>query len=118
MVPSPRDNVLALLVWPPQMFGHIYILLRKSHSRPRGHEVLVPIGNAQVVLRIEDIDLIRHPYGIYAGLSQSYGSSGCGDHKHSASFAEYLIVDVDSYDGIGSHGPCPVFKFPQCVGPS
>ena len=116
MIPSPRDYVTALLVWPLEMSGQLQIVFRKSHGGPWGHEVLVPIGNTQVVFRIEDIDLFRHSYGIYADLSESYGSSGCGDHKHSATFAEDFIVNINTYDGVGSHGSCPVFKFPQCLG--
>ena len=58
MVPSPRDNLSALLVGPLEMFGQINVLFCKSHGRPWGYEVLVPIGNAQVMLRIKDIDLL------------------------------------------------------------
>ena len=42
------------------MFGQIYVLFRKSHSRPWGDEVLVPVRNAQVVFRIKDIYLPWH----------------------------------------------------------
>jgi hypothetical protein len=58
VIPSPRDNLPALPVGPPEMFRQVYIILSKSYGRPWGHEVLVPIGNAQVVLRIKDIDLL------------------------------------------------------------
>ena len=54
MIPSPWDNLPALLVGPHQVFRQIYVVFRKSHSGPWGNEVLVPIGNAQVVLGIED----------------------------------------------------------------
>jgi hypothetical protein len=55
---SLADDLAALPVWALEMFRQIYVLLRKSHSRPWGNEVFVPIGNAQVVLGIEDVDLV------------------------------------------------------------
>jgi hypothetical protein len=58
MIPSPRDNLPALPVGAFEIFGQIYVLLCKFHSRPWGHKILVPIGNAQVVLRIKDIYLL------------------------------------------------------------
>ena len=61
-MPSPGNDLPALLVGALEMFGKIYILFWKSHSRPWGYEVLVPIGNAQVMFWIEDIDLFRYPY--------------------------------------------------------
>ena len=41
------------------------LLLRKSPGRSWGYEVFVPIGNAQVVLRIKDIDLIMISYTVF-----------------------------------------------------
>jgi hypothetical protein len=58
VIPAPRDDLTALLVGPLEMFRQIYVLFCKSHSGPWWHEVLVSIGDAQVVLRIKDIDLI------------------------------------------------------------
>jgi hypothetical protein len=57
MIPSPREDLPALFVGPLEIFGQIYIIFRKSHSGPWRNEVLVSIGNAQVMLRIEYIDL-------------------------------------------------------------
>ena len=59
----------ALLVWPYEMFGQIYGLLCKSHCGPWWHEVLVPVGNAQIVLRIKYIYLLWHRYECYRRLS-------------------------------------------------
>jgi hypothetical protein len=39
------------------MFRQVHVLFRKSKGSSRGYEVLVPVCNAQVVFRIEDIDL-------------------------------------------------------------
>jgi hypothetical protein len=64
VIPSPRDNLPALPVGPLEVFRDIYVVFSKSHSRTWGHEVLVPIGNAQVVLGIEDIDMLRHLYSV------------------------------------------------------
>jgi hypothetical protein len=57
VIPSPRDDLPALLVRPHEIFGEIHVLFGKSHGRPWGNEILVPIANAQVVLRIEDPSL-------------------------------------------------------------
>ena len=72
MIPSPRDDLPALLVGPPETFGQIYILFCKSHGRPWGNEILVPIGNTQVVLRIEDVAFVHYSLLFIEFLNTKY----------------------------------------------
>ena len=86
----------------------------KNRSHLLGHHVPKILIHISRSFRT-DADAPHAADAFLISLSQSYGSSGYSDHQHSTTFTEDFIVNIYSYDGIGSHSSGPVFKLPQSL---